>query len=96
MIYGEGMRLAAIERDALPLFVEWINDPEVRDGLALYLPMSMASEERWFEKMLDREPDTQPLTIEVLDGEEWVKIGNLGFFDFNHHARSAEVGIMDR
>jgi len=94
MIYGDRIRLAAVEREDLPLFVSWLNDPEVRHGLAMYLPISMAQEEKWFEKLLERPPDTQPLCIEARDGEKWVKIGNMGFFDFDQHARSAEVGIM--
>ena len=94
MIYGDRIRLAAIEKRDLPLFVEWLNDSEVRQGISLYLPMSMAQEERWFEQMLERPPDEHPLNIEVSEGDEWVKIGNMGFFDFDHHARSAEAGIM--
>jgi diamine N-acetyltransferase len=92
MIYGDRIRLVAVEREDLPLFVDWINDPEVREGIMMYLPMSMAQEERWFEKMLDRPQDEQPL--EAREGDEWVKIGNMGFFDIDHRARSAEVGIM--
>ncbi len=94
MIYGDRIRLVAVEREDLPLFVEWLNDPEVREGLSLYLPLSMAQEERWFEKMLDRSMDEQPLNIEARDGDGWIKIGNMGFFDIDNHARSAEVGIM--
>jgi RimJ/RimL family protein N-acetyltransferase len=29
MIIGERIRLRAMRRDDLPLFVEWFNDPEV-------------------------------------------------------------------
>ena len=94
MIYGDRIRLVAIEREDLPLFVKWLNDPEVREGILMYLPMSMAQEERWFEKMLERPLDEQPLNIEAKEGDGWVKIGNMGFFNFNHHTRSAEVGIM--
>jgi len=94
MIYGDRIRLTAIEQEDLPLFVEWLNDPEVRRGLMMYLPMSIAKEEKWFEAMLDRPQDSQPLGIEARKGDRWVKIGNMGFFDFDHRARKAEVGIM--
>lgn len=94
MIYGERIRLSAPEREDIPLFVEWINDPEVRHGLELYLPMSRAREEKWFEDMLKRSAETHPLTIEVKEGDQWVKIGNLGLFSIHPRARSAEVGIM--
>ena len=94
MIYGDRIRLTAVEREDLPLFVSWLNDPEVRRGLMMYLPMSLAKEEKWFESMLERPQDSQPLSIEVQDGDRWVKIGNMGFFDFDYRARSAEAGIM--
>jgi RimJ/RimL family protein N-acetyltransferase len=94
MIYGKRIRLRAPEREDLPLFVEWLNDPEVRQGLGHFLPMSNAREERWFEDMLKRPPETHPLTIEVMEGNSWVTIGNLGLFDIHPRAHSAEVGIM--
>ena len=94
MIYGERIRLAAVEREDLPLFVKWLNDAEVRNGLMMYLPMSLAQEEKWFENMLNRDVNEQPLSIEAKQGDAWVKIGNMGFFNFSHKARSAEVGIM--
>jgi len=93
MIYGERIRLRAAERSDIPLFLEWFNDPEVLHGLSLYLPMSQAQEEKWFEKMLERPQDEQPMTIETRDGDEWVAIGNLGLVSIDNKARSSEVGI---
>lgn len=94
MIYGERIRLRAPERDDVALFAAWINDPEVRFGISLYLPMSIAREEQWFESMLKRPPDEHPLTIEVREGEGWTAIGNVGFIGLDPVAHSAEVGIM--
>ena len=94
MIFGKRIRLRAPEREDLPLFVEWLNDPDVRYGLAAFLPMSNAREEQWFEEMLKRPPETHPLTIEVREEVGWVPIGNIGIFDIHPRAHSAEVGIM--
>jgi len=94
MIYGERIRFRHAERDDLPVFVEWINDPEVRQGIALYLPMSLANEEKWFEGMLQRPIDEQPLCIEIRLGDDWQLIGNCSFFGIDHRVRSAEVGIL--
>jgi len=41
MIIGKRMRLRAIEWDDLPRFTQWLNDPEVRENLELYQPLSM-------------------------------------------------------
>ena len=48
MIFGKRVRLRAIEKDDLPRFVAWLNDPEVRRNLMLYQPLSMGQEELWY------------------------------------------------
>ena len=94
MIYGDNIRLRAIERQDLPRFVEWLNDPEVIQGLLFYLPMSLAEEEGWFENMLKRPPVEHPLVIDIHEGNEWVMIGNCGVHNIDWRCRSAEVGIV--
>lgn len=94
MIYGERVRFRHVEREDLPAFVRWFNDPEVRQGLAIYLPMSLVNEEKWFESMLQRPLEEQVLCIEMKDGDEWRLIGNCGMFGIDKRVRSAEVGIM--
>ncbi|MGD8456953.1 MAG: GNAT family protein [Anaerolineales bacterium] len=94
MIIGKRIRFRAPEREDIPTFVNWINDPEVRAGLSLYLPMSIAEEEEWFDNMLKTPVNEHPLSIEVKDKNDWVIIGNIGLFSFDNIARSAEVGIL--
>ena len=38
MFYGERIRLRRDERTDLPRFVEWLNDPEVRQYISVNLP----------------------------------------------------------
>jgi RimJ/RimL family protein N-acetyltransferase len=52
MITGERVRLRAIHREDLPLFLTWINDPEVRRNLLFNNPVSIHQEEKWFSGML--------------------------------------------
>ncbi len=94
MIIGKRVRLRAIERSDLPRFVQWLNDPEVLQGLMLHVPMSLAQEENWFENTLKRDPVETPLAMEVDTPEGWVHIGNIGFHDINWQERAAEVGIF--
>ena len=75
MIYGERIRFRAPERRDIPLFTEWFNDPEVRHGLTIFLPMSIASEEKWFESMLSRPQEEQPLVVETKVGDDWIATG---------------------
>jgi diamine N-acetyltransferase len=89
---GERVRLRPIERDDLPRFVEWFSDPEVRRHLDLYLPFSLAQEERWFENLQDRLENREVvmMTIETSDGAH---IGNISLMPINWKDRQAELGI---
>lgn len=94
MIYGKRIRLRHVERADLPFFVDWLNDPEVRRSLALYLPLSQAEEEKWFENILSVGGDERPLVIEARRQDGWEMIGNSGFHGVDWRNRSAEVGIF--
>ena len=94
MIYGNQVRLRAIDRNDLPLFVSWLNDPEVRLGLLLYLPISQAEEEMWFEGMIKRPAEEHPLMIEFETSNGWVPAGNCGLFSHDWRIRKAEIGIF--
>lgn len=96
MIYGDRIRFRAAERSDLPTFVKWFNDPEVRQNLSMNLPMSLASEEKWFEAMLGRPSAEQVRVIEVLleDGQTWHMIGNCSLMGIDWINRSAEFGIV--
>jgi diamine N-acetyltransferase len=94
IIYGERVRLRAVERGDIPKYYDWVNDPEVTRGLSLYLPMSNADEEKWFERALEGDPNEKPLAIEVKDGDGWKLIGNCGLFGIEWVNRSAELGIL--
>jgi RimJ/RimL family protein N-acetyltransferase len=57
-------------------------------------PMSMESEEKWFERMVAENRRT--LTIETLpsDGQPGVAIGNCSLFDVDARNQRAELGIV--
>jgi RimJ/RimL family protein N-acetyltransferase len=94
IIYGKRIRLRAVERDDLNKFHEWVNDPEVTQGLAMYLPLSMKDEEGWFERMSQGDPREKPLAIDVKKGKAWKLIGNCGTFGISFTNRSCELGIV--
>lgn len=93
MIYGKDVRLRAIEREDIPRFVRWFNDPEVRRFLSMHEPMSRAQEERWFESYLSRKDDLI-LAIEVREGDSWVHVGNIGLHRIDWKNRVATLGIV--
>ena len=94
MIYGEGIRLRAAEREDVKKFCIWVNDPDVTRYLSLYLQMSAVDEENWFERMTKRDQSEKTLVIEARDGDSWKMIGNCGVFDIDPVNRSGELGIM--
>jgi RimJ/RimL family protein N-acetyltransferase len=93
VIYGDNIRLRAIERTDLERYVEWFNDPEVTQHLMRHLPLSLAAEEQWFENMQKQEEESRPLAIEAKDGDQWVHIGGAGIHDIDWQARRGELGI---
>ena len=100
MILGERIRLRRNERADISKFVGWLNDPDVRRYLSLNMPISMASEEQWFENMLKLPASEQPFAIEIRkispenETDAWQMIGNCSFMNMDHTARSAEVGLF--
>ena len=92
MIYGKRIRLRAIERTDISTFLRWFNDPEVRQYLLMYEPMSRAREERWFEERLGARDDYL-LGIEAPEGEDWRLIGNCGLRNVDWENRTAVLGI---
>jgi RimJ/RimL family protein N-acetyltransferase len=91
MLIGERVRLRAIEREDLPAFVRWFNDPEVRQYLLFHTPMSMAEEERWFEGLPDR--GDYVYAVDALVEGEWVHIGSMGLHHVDWKNGSAEFGV---
>ncbi|MBN1953433.1 MAG: GNAT family N-acetyltransferase [Anaerolineae bacterium] len=93
MIAGTKTRLRPIERDDLPRYVRWFGDPEVRRHLSVYLPFSLAQEEKWFEGLAGRLASGADvlLAIETSDG---VHIGNIGLHNIDWKNRHAELGIV--
>ena len=93
MIVGEKVRLRPIERSDLPRFVAWFGDPEVRRHLLIYLPFSLAQEERWFENLLERLERQRDLVL-AIETAEGVHVGNVGLHAIDWKNRSAELGII--
>jgi RimJ/RimL family protein N-acetyltransferase len=94
MIYGKRIRLRAIEHSDLARYHEWLNDPDVAEGLWHYLPLSMDDEEAWFEQMRQQDAEQRPLAIEVREEGDWRLVGNVGLMDLRSANRSAELGIF--
>jgi diamine N-acetyltransferase len=93
MIYGDSIRLRAIEREDLERYVKWFNDPEVTLHLMRHLPMGMEDEERWFESQQKIPQESRAMALDVKEGKQWVHIGGAGLHDIDWQSRQAELGI---
>jgi RimJ/RimL family protein N-acetyltransferase len=81
--------LRANERDDLPRYVRWFNDPAVLEFFGPYAPLSLAAEERWFEEQL-RDSSQRNFAID-LEGRH---IGAGGFSHIDPRNGCAEVGLF--
>jgi len=100
MIIGERVRFRGVERSDIPRFVEWLNDPEVTEGIMVHYPISQADEEGWFDRMLTHPVDERVMGIEAMDitsgasAEAWKLIGTCSFQRIDWRLQSAEFGIL--
>ncbi len=100
MIYGKRIRFRAVEKEDLPTFIRWLNDGEVQAGILIHTPLSLASEEDWFERMRKRPVEEQVMAIEIRQqanesGEEqWKLVGTTAFDNIDWRNRCSEFGIM--
>lgn len=90
MLKGERVALRAVEREDIPRFLRWLNDPEVTRYLTIFMPLSRGEEERWFEQQLG-DPNRKVLAIETESGEH---IGNISLEDIRWKDRQASLGIV--
>lgn len=90
MLVGEKTRLRSIEREDIPRFVEWLNDPEVTYYLGRVPLLSRAEEERWFEETVKDERHR----ILAIETKESMHIGNIGLHNIDEKNSHAELGIV--
>ena len=93
MILGDKVRLRPIEREDLPRYVRWFGDPEVRRHLLIYLPFSLAQEERWYTSLLERLEQGNDVVF-AIETAEGVHIGSVGLHSIGWKDRHAELGIV--
>jgi diamine N-acetyltransferase len=91
MIKGKRLILRAVERDDLPRYVVWLNDPEVTYHITTLLPFNLEDETDWYEQQ--RQDDTAlNLAIVITDGEQ--HIGSVGLMHLDYRNQQAELGIV--
>jgi RimJ/RimL family protein N-acetyltransferase len=92
IIRGEHVYLRPSERSDVPTFVRWFTDADVIRNLAMRAPMSLAAEERWFDRMLESQGrEIHHFVICLLADDR--AIGTVGLHDVDLRHGTAEFGI---
>ena len=89
-IEGKKVNLRPFARDDIPLLTRWINNPSLREFLAVVLPATEKQETEWFEK-IGSDDKNIVLGIETKDG---VLIGCMGIHKINWRDRTCTTGAF--
>jgi RimJ/RimL family protein N-acetyltransferase len=90
-IQGRSIILRAIERDDLPYFQQWGNDPEIQANLGSWqFPLSKASLEQWFDSFRHDGVDQRF----VVDSTDHGVIGTTNLVSINWKDRNAFSGML--
>jgi RimJ/RimL family protein N-acetyltransferase len=94
--YGR-LYFQALDKSRLPIYIEWMRDPEVTHNLGVSMvPFSLIDEESWLEGEFKRPMDERTMNISIQDDKtsELKLIGNGGFHAIDRKEQSAEIGLL--
>ncbi len=91
MLKGLRITLRKNERDDLPRYVKWLNDPEISYHLKQYYCLNLDDETDWYEHQ--RKDPTQ-LNFAMTLSESAKHIGAIGLMQINQRFQQAELGIL--
>jgi diamine N-acetyltransferase len=96
VLTGERAALGPLEREHLPSLTGWINDPEVRRGLAYRGLANQDAELKWYEEMTEagRAPRPTAVAFAVHDAADGELVGVCGIDSIDHHFARADLGIF--
>jgi diamine N-acetyltransferase len=91
MLKGPRLTLRAIERDDLPRYVAWLNNPEVNQHLKPPTPFNLDDETDWYEA---QRKDNTSLNLAITLTETGRHIGSISLMHLNQRDQGAELGIV--
>jgi diamine N-acetyltransferase len=96
VLTGERAALGQLKREHLPSLARWINDPEVRRGLAYRGLVNDDAELKWYEEVTEaaRAPRPTAVIFAVHDAADGELVGTCGIEGIDHHFARAELGIF--
>jgi RimJ/RimL family protein N-acetyltransferase len=95
MLRGDAIYLTNLDPANAETARGWINDPEInRYLLHGQIPVSVAAEAAWYEKVVADWAAATAYNFEVHVAEDGRYIGNCGLHGVDMRHRSAEIGIL--
>jgi len=91
---NEKVLLRPVARKDAPLFVKWLNDPEIIQNLLIFLPLTEIAEEKWIEKISLSENDTVFVIEKKMPDDKAVPIGVCGLHGISWKDRYGVFGIF--
>jgi RimJ/RimL family protein N-acetyltransferase len=92
ILQGQGVRLRPVQEADLPLFVEWLNQTEVRYWLSLSEApqLTLEGEREWYEERRASEADL----LWTIETEQGLPIGNIDLHLLDRTHGRAQLGIV--
>lgn len=90
MIRGKLVGLGPLDRRHIPLYLRWMNDPEVTRGLGRAGPFTQEMEEGWYERA---STSKNAVHFTIYELEALRPIGTVGLDSIDHRQASAMFGI---
>jgi RimJ/RimL family protein N-acetyltransferase len=95
IVVGEKVALGPLRRDLAPTYARWMNQLEVRRGLANLGVATPQSQEKWVEENVEKSAQSPPETVEftIYDRSDATAVGTVGLLNISYVHGTAELGI---
>src|SRR3954447_9520294 len=95
VVVGEHVALGPLRRDLAATYARWMNQLEIRSGLASLALHTPQSQEKWVEENVESGAKREPEAVEftVYDRSDGMAVGTAGLFSIGHANSTAKFGI---
>jgi RimJ/RimL family protein N-acetyltransferase len=91
-LQGKKLYLRPPTKEDIPFFVRWMNDQEITQFLAVYLPITGAGEVEWLDRL--QKNNDKDIVLVIVDAKTDKPIGTMGLHRINWKDRTATTGAL--
>lgn len=89
---GKRLYLRPPTRDDIPHFLRWMNDAEVNQYLAVFLPVTEADEIEWFDRL--QKQKNEHIVLVMVEAKTRKPIGSMGIHGISWKDQRATTGAV--